>query len=58
MKFGKKLAMSSKKINSEPVHNKKCLKAEKKSMQQKVFNVNENYYPKVFSDDSDYQIRF
>ena len=36
MKFEKKLAISSKKNDSKPIHNRKYLKAEKKSTQKQA----------------------
>ena len=55
MKF--EISISSKKINSKPVHNKKYPKVENKSTQKEAFNVilidsvyraDENYYPKFY----------
>ena len=62
IKFGKKLAILSKRINRELIYNKKYLKAEKKINTKEgfhrickrvilidsVYKENENYYPKVF----------
>ena len=39
IKFGKNLALLSKKINRELIFNKKYLKTKKKSMQKKFFTV-------------------
>ena len=60
MKFGKKLAISSKKVfNSEFVHNKNCLKAKKNQQRRKLsmflcnsnidwYRKDKNYYLQVF----------